>query len=131
MMERAQSRRRFRAPRSEVAVHRSGLTVLLAFCLLFISACSSPPKPEPVTSPIPLRLSAATPIPSPTNSPIPEVAILDIRGKTLGTTKAVIAHAPPGETCTLEYTPPAGPTPPAESFTPTVADARTARRNLH
>lgn len=39
-------------------------------------------------------------------------------------TNAVIGHAPPGETCTLAYVPPPGPTPPADTFTPAVADTK-------
>jgi hypothetical protein len=39
-------------------------------------------------------------------------------------TNAVIAHAPPGTTCKLDYAPPAGPNAPTESFQPTVADPK-------
>ena len=105
-------------------MHRLGLTFILAASISLSLGCSSLPQPQPVSSPLPHRLAAATPIPSPTSTPIPDVAILDIRGKTLGSTNAVIAHAPPGDTCTLDYVPPTGPSPPLETFNPEVADAK-------
>jgi hypothetical protein len=99
---------------------------LLAMTLGLLSACASPSQPQPSlpATVIPPRLAGATPIPSPTSSPVPEVAILSIRGHTLGMTNAVIAHAPPGATCTLTYVQPPGTPAPADTFNPAVADAK-------
>jgi hypothetical protein len=87
-------------------VFRPVYLAALTLALASVVACRiQPPAPTP---PVVIKRDAATPIPSPTASPIPTVAILAVRGGTIGSPSAFLIHAPPGATCTVDYHAPPG-----------------------
>ncbi len=93
--------------------------VALALALATVACQFRPPAPTP---PVTIKRNAATPIPSPTSSPIPEVAILSVRGGVIGSPSAFLIHAPPGTTCTADYRPPEGSQSAPLDLQPVVAD---------